>query len=116
MITAEQRLVRRAVAAASDKQALGLLVLDVRGISGVADYFFLCSGRSTPHVQTITEAIRGALKADGFQPRHAEGIPASGWVLLDYGAVLVHIFLAETRTYYSLERLWGDAPSVSLEG
>jgi ribosome-associated protein len=113
--TAEQRLVRRAVAAARDKKALDLVVLDVRGISGVADYFVLCSGRSTPHVQTITDAIRDALRGDGARLLHGEGVPESGWVLLDYGAVLVHVFLEETRAYYALERLWGDAPLVSIE-
>jgi ribosome-associated protein len=114
-MTPEQRVVHRAVRAARDKKALDLVVLDVRGISGVADYFLVCSGRSTTHVGTITEAIRQALKLDGARPLHVEGLPESGWVLLDYGAVLVHVFLEETRAYYALERLWGDAPSVSLE-
>jgi ribosome-associated protein len=113
--TGEERVVQRAARAARDKKALDLVVLDVRAISGVADYFVLCSGRSTPHVQTIADAIREALKAEGARLRHAEGVPESGWVLLDYGVALVHVFLEETRAYYALERLWGDAPSLSLE-
>jgi ribosome-associated protein len=91
-------------------------VLDVQAIAGFADYFLVCSGRSTTHVRTIAEGIREVLKADGARPRHAEGEPDSGWVLLDYGDVLVHVFLEDTRAYYALERLWGDAPSVPIEG
>jgi ribosome-associated protein len=110
----EQTLVRRAARAALDKKALGLVVLDVQGVSGIADYFLLCSGRSTTHVQTIAAAIREQLKDGGVRPRHTEGIPESGWVLLDYGTVIVHVFLEDTRAYYALERLWGDAPSLAL--
>jgi ribosome-associated protein len=111
-----QVLVRRAARAALDHKALDLIVLDVRGVSGVADYFLVCSGRSTTHIQTIADAIRAELRALDVRPRHAEGVPESGWILLDYGTLLVHVFLEETRAYYALERLWGDAPALSLEG
>jgi len=67
-------------------------------------------------METITDAIRDELKREGVRPLHAEGVPASGWILLDYGDVLMHVFLEETRAYYALERLWGDAPAVSLDG
>ena len=105
----------RAAQAARDKKALDVIVLDVRAVSSVADYFLICSGRSTTHVETIAEAIRMELKADGHRPLHAEGASDSGWMLLDYGDVLAHVFLEETRAYYALERLWGDAPAVPLE-
>lgn len=107
---------RRAARAAVDRKAMDVVILDVQGLSSVTDYFLVCSGRSTPHVESITEAIRDELKADGARPRHAEGTAASGWVLLDYGDVLMHVFLEETRAYYSLERLWGDAPLVEMDG
>ena len=107
---------RRAAGAALDKKAGGLVVLDVQRVSTVTDYFLICSGQSRTHVQTITEAIRGELKGEGVQPRHAEGVAESGWVLLDYGDVLMHVFLEDTRAYYALERLWGDAPSLPLDG
>jgi ribosome-associated protein len=110
-----ERKARQAARAALDKKALDLIVLDVQGVSTVTDYFLVCSGRSTPHVQSIAEAIRDALKADGIRPLHAEGVAESGWVLLDYGDVLVHVFLEDTRAYYARERLWGDAPAVPLE-
>jgi ribosome-associated protein len=108
--------VRRAARAALDKRATDLVVLDVQGISSVTDYFLVCSGKSTTHMETITDAIRAELKSDGVRPLHAEGVAESGWILLDYGDVLMHVFLEETRMYYALERLWGDAPAVSLDG
>ena len=107
---------RRAARAALDKKAVDLTVLDVQGVSTVTDYFLVCSGRSAPHVKTIADAIRDELKEDGVRPLHAEGQAESGWVLLDYGDVLMHVFLADTRAYYALERLWGDAPSVPVDG
>jgi ribosome-associated protein len=111
-----RRTAQRAARAALDKKAADLSILDVRTVSSVTDYFLVCSGKSTTHVRTITDAIRQELKADGVRPLHAEGRPESGWVLLDYGDVLVHVFLEDTRAYYALERLWGDAPGVPLEG
>ncbi|MBI2217095.1 MAG: ribosome silencing factor [Candidatus Rokubacteria bacterium] len=107
---------RRAAQAAQDKTAIDVVVLDVQQLSSVADYFLVCSGRSSTHMETIAEAIIADLKSDGVRPRHAEGVAASGWMLLDYGDVLVHVFLQDTRLYYALERLWGDAPSLPLEG
>jgi ribosome-associated protein len=107
---------RRAARAALGKKALDLTVLDVQGLSTVTDYFLVCSGRSAPHVKTSADAIRDELKEDGVRPLHAEGQAESGWVLLDYGDVLMHVFLEDTRAYYALERLWGDAPSISVDG
>ena len=109
------RKVRLAAQAALDHKAVDLVILDVQGLSSVTDYFLVCSGRSTTHVATIVEAIRTALKAAEVRPLHVEGTPESGWMLLDYGDVLVHVFLEDTRVYYALERLWGDAPSVPVE-
>ena len=107
---------KRAARVALDRKAIDLVVLDVTSLSSVTDYFLVCSGRSTTHLASITEAIRAELKQDGVRPLHAEGTTESGWVLLDYGDVLVHAFLEDTRAYYALERLWGDAPSISVDG
>jgi ribosome-associated protein len=111
-----ERKVRRAARAALDKRATDLVVLDVQGISNVTDYFLVCSGKSTTHMETITDAIRAELKSDGVRPLHAEGVAESGWILLDCGDVLMHVFLEDTRAYYALERLWGDAPALPLDG
>jgi ribosome-associated protein len=106
---------RRAARAALDKRAGDLVVLDVQRVSSVTDYFLICSGKSTTHLETITDAIRAELRGEGVNVLHAEGVAESGWVLLDYGDVLMHVFLEDTRVYYALERLWGDAPALSLE-
>jgi len=107
---------RRAARAALDKRAGDLVVLDVQRVSSVTDYFLICSGKSTTHLQTITDAIRGELKEEGIRPLHIEGVAESGWILLDYGDVLMHVFLEDTRAYYALEHLWGDAPTMPLDG
>lgn len=107
---------QRAARAALDRKALDLVVLDVQSLSNVTDYFLVCSGRSTTHLASITEAIRAELKQDGVRPLHAEGATESGWVLLDYGDVLMHVFLEDTRAYYALDRFWGDAPSIPVDG
>ena len=112
---AAERKVRRAARAALDRKALDPVVLDVRQLSSVTDYYLLCSGRSTTHLRSIADGIREEMKGDDVRLLHGEGTPESGWLLLDYGDVLVHVFLEDTRVYYALERLWGDAPSVPLE-
>jgi len=106
---------QRAARIALDRKALDLVVLDVQALSSVTDFFLVCSGRSTTHVATIADAIRDELKAEGMRPLHVEGVAESGWVLLDFGDVLMHVFLEETRVYYALERLWGDAPSIPVD-
>ena len=111
-----ERKARVAARAALDKKALDLVVLDVQSISNVTDYFLVCSGRSTTHLKTISDAIREELKEAGVRPLHAEGMAESGWILLDYGDVLMHVFLEDTRAYYALERLWGDAPALPVDG
>jgi ribosome-associated protein len=107
---------RRAARVAQDKRAGDLVVLDVQRASSVTDYFLICSGKSTTHLQTITDAIRDELKQEGVRLLHVEGVAQSGWILLDYGDVLVHAFLEDTRAYYALEHLWGDAPTLPLDG
>lgn len=111
-----ERKVRQAARAALERKAIDVVVLDVQGVSSVTDYFLVCSGRSTTHLESISDAIRAELKTDGVRPLHAEGHAESGWVLLDYGDVLMHVFLEDTRAYYALERLWGDVPSVPVDG
>jgi len=108
--------VRLAASAALGKKALDVVVLDLQGLSGIADFFLICSARSTPQADSIAEAVRATLRSHGVRPRHCEGSAESGWLLLDYGDVVVHVFLEETRGYYALERLWGDAPLLSVEG
>lgn len=90
-------------------------MLDLRGLSPVTDFFLICSGTSTTHLDTIAEGITLALKVSGIRLLHEEGTAASGWILLDYGDVVMHCFLDEARAYYGLEHLWGDAPVLGWE-
>ena len=106
---------RLAARAALDKNAEDVIILDLRGLSTVADFFLITSARSTTQADTIVETVRMALKAAGTRPRHLEGSAESGWLLLDYIDVIVHVFVGATRHFYSLERLWGDAPLLSVE-
>src|SRR5574341_218961 len=111
-----ETIVRLAARAALDKKALDLAVLDLQGLSSIADFFLICSARSTTQADTVAEAVRVTLRAHGVRQRHTEGSAESGWLLLDYGDVVVHVFLEAPRGFYALERLWGDAPLLSVEG
>ena len=89
-----------------------VLLLDIRPVSTIADYFVICSGTSERQIKAIGEGIRTKLKEVGVRALHCEGAALSGWVLLDYGSVIVHVFLSQTRDYYNLEQLWKDARTV----
>ena len=106
---------RQGAHAALDKKAQALQVLDLQALSGIADYFLICTGTSTTQLRTVAEAVEASLKGDGHLPLHREGVPESGWMLLDYGDVVVHVFLPETRAFYALDHLWGDAPELPIE-
>ena len=110
-----EAVVQVAAHAALEKKAVDLAVLDLQGLSSIADFFIVCSARSTTQAETIAEAVRGALRSEGVRPRHNEGSAESGWILLDYGDVVVHLFDEETRAYYALEDLWAEAKRVPFE-
>lgn len=99
---------------ALEKKAYDLVVMDVGGLSSLADFFVICTGRSDTQVQAIAQSIEENLRHLGVRPLATEGYPAGQWVLLDYGDVVVHIFLEDVRTFYDLERLWARAPRVQL--
>jgi ribosome silencing factor RsfS/YbeB/iojap len=99
---------------ALDRKAYDLLLLDVHELTSLADYFLICTGRSDTQVQAIAESIREGLAGLGRRPRMMEGVSSGQWVLIDYGDVVVHIFLESVREFYDLERLWARAPQVTL--
>lgn len=105
-------IARRAVDVASDKQAGNVVLLDVRGICGFADYFVICAGDSQRQLRAIHDEIEKSLKESGVRPHHREGGADSGWLLLDYGDVIIHIFSAEEREFYNLDELWNEARTV----
>jgi len=95
--------------ALDDKFGEDIVVMDLRGISTIADYFVIATGTSQPQLTALADAAEITLKANGLQLSHIEGMQSGNWVLLDFGAVIVHLFDKENRRFYNLERVWGDA-------
>ena len=100
---------------ADEKKADGILVLDIRGLSPVADYFVIATGRNRRQMQAISEAIVREGKSMGNAPYGVEGVGEARWRLIDLGDVVVHIQTPDAREYYALEILWGDAPRVDFQ-
>jgi ribosome-associated protein len=106
-----EQLADWAASYASDKKALDIVVLDLRGILGYADYFVICTGTSDRQVKAIHDGIHEGMKKEhDTLPRRVEGLPQASWVLMDFVDVVVHVFTPDTRDYYRLEQLWGEAP------
>jgi ribosome-associated protein len=105
-------LARQAVDIASDKQASNIVLLDVREVCSFTDYFVICSGDNPRQIRTISDDIEKALKQQGVLPHHREGGIDSGWLLLDYTDVIIHVFGTMERNYYNLDELWQDAKTV----
>lgn len=107
-------MVGRAILAAADKKAKDIVVIDVGPFLAITDHFVICSAPSDRQVRTIAEEVERKLKEDERPPIRSEGSPETGWVLVDYGDFVVHVFTDEMRAYYDLERLWKDAPRPEL--
>lgn len=100
--------------AADSKKAFNILILDLRGLTYITDYFVVCSGSNTTQVGAIADWVGQTLAKAGVLPSHVEGGNEASWVLMDYGDVVVHIFEEQARLYYCLEKLWGDAPRIRV--
>jgi ribosome-associated protein len=101
--------------AADNKKAFDILILDLRSLTYITDYFVICSASNTTQVGAISDGIGEVLAKAGIRPSHVEGEAGANWVLMDYGDIVVHIFDEQTRSYYSLEKLWGDAPRIPVD-
>lgn len=106
--------VAKAVRAALDKKAVDVVVLDLRHTPAFTDFFVLCSGHNQRQVKAIADAVEEALKAAKVRPAHVEGYDRAEWILMDYFSFIVHVFSPQTREFYSLERLWGDAERIDV--
>lgn len=106
--------IARAVRAALEKKAQDVVVLDLRHTPAFTDFFLLCSGQNARQVHAIADAVEEALKTAKVRPAHIEGYDRAEWVLMDYFTFIVHIFTPQTRAFYSLERLWGDAERIEV--
>lgn len=105
-----RQLALRAVELAQSKKAEDIVLIDLRTVTNFADYFVVCTAGSDAQMRAVADAIVDGLTAAKHKVWHSEGYGQQTWVLLDYVDVVVHIFLPETRLYYALDRLWGDAP------
>ncbi|MHB9026888.1 MAG: ribosome silencing factor [Armatimonadota bacterium] len=106
---------QQALEALASKKAQDVVVLDLRELTIIADYFIIATGTSATHNRALVDAVLETVRARGIKGITPEGLDDPGWVLLDLGDVVVHIFDAEMRDFYQLERLWADAPRVPIE-
>ena len=111
-LTANQPRLKQITNLALNKKADKLIILDVRELSSLADFFIICHGNSEPQVKAIADNIR---KGTNHKPRHIEGYNNQNWILLDYFDIIVHVFKKDDREYYNLERLWADAPYEEID-
>lgn len=101
--------------ALEDKKANDIRIIDIGGVSVIADYFVIASGSNTSQVQAMADNVREALGRAGFEPRQVEGYGSASWILMDYNDIIIHIFSEESRMFYDLERIWRDGKDISLD-
>jgi ribosome-associated protein len=111
----QNNLLKIAFKAADDKRAEDIVVLDMKGISLIADYFIICHGNSDKQVQAIARELKESAEENEFNVKRLEGFDEARWILVDMGDVVAHVFHKDERNYYNLERLWGDASRLHLE-
>lgn len=111
-LTSRERAIKCA-ALALDKKGLDVKILEIKGISSIADYLVLASGRSDKQTQAIADSVKQGLKEYG-KALDMEGLKEGNWIVIDYGDVIVHIFQEEQRRYYNLDELWGNAPLLEI--
>ena len=109
-----KEMTKLAIAALEDKKANDVRVIDIAGVSVIADYFVIASGSNTNQVQAMADSVREALGRAGHEPCQVEGYGSANWILMDYNDIIVHIFSDESRTFYDLERIWRDGKEVSV--
>jgi len=114
MTPKEQAIIIVKALDAKKAEGMTLLELSPLGDNVLSDYFVIATGTSMTHLRTLSDEAEKSMDLRGIRPHHIEGYDRGGWVLLDYGAVLVHLFLKDMRQFYMLERLWVDAPRVDL--
>ncbi len=105
-----------AAAAAEARGAEQILILDLRGLTLVTDFFVLCTATSRVHLRALREGIEDAMEGARHHLHSREGTEQAQWILLDYGDVIVHLLMEETRAYYKLERMWANAPQIAPSG
>ncbi|MEO5355874.1 MAG: ribosome silencing factor [Nitrospirae bacterium YQR-1] len=110
-----EKHLKEIVESLSEKKGDEVVVLDLRGLTPIADFFVICTGGSTSHIKALADSVESKLKERKIKPLHIEGQKNYSWVILDYGDILIHIFNPEARAYYELERFWLDARRVYFD-
>ena len=113
MLTSKE-MAKIAVKALDDKKAQNIKVLATKDLTVLADYFIICTATSSTHIKTLSDEVEKQLEEHGETSLHREGYRDGGWVLVDFGCLVVHLFTKEVREFYSLERLWSDAPELDI--
>ena len=113
MMTAKE-IAEQVVKTLDGKMALDLKLLRTTDVTVLADYFVICTARSTTQIKTLADAVEADLESRGEQKLHREGYRSGSWALLDFGCVVIHLFMDEARQFYNLERLWADAEEIDV--
>ena len=108
-------IVKKAYAALSDKKGEDIKVIEIGKLSTVADYFIIANGSNAPHVESLVDNVEEELLKEKIHAERIEGIKSSGWILMDYNDVVVHVFSKEDRLFYDLERIWRDGKEINVE-
>ena len=108
-------IVKTAVAALEDKKAEDITVIDITGVSSIADYFIIASGTNRNQVQAMADCVEEKLHEQGIHPRQVEGYQAANWILMDFNDIIVHVFNEEDRLFYNLEKIWMDGKVIAIE-
>ena len=108
-------IVKKAYHALSDKKGEDIKVIEIGKLSTVADYFIIANGSNAPHVESLVDNVEEELLKENIHPERIEGVKSSGWILMDYNDVVVHVFSKEDRLFYDLERIWRDGKEIDVE-
>ena len=108
-------MVKLAKTALEDKKAGDIKVIDISGVSVLADYFLIASGSNRSQIQALTDSVEEKLGRAGYSPKQIEGYDTANWILMDYGDIIVHVFDRENRLFYDLERIWRDGKRIARE-
>ena len=110
-----KEITRIVYAVLEEKKAGDVRIIEIGDISPIADYFIICDGQNTPQVEAMVDNVKDKLFAVGIEPKRIEGMKNAGWILMDYGDVVVHVFSKQDRLFYDLERVWRDGKTVSAD-
>ena len=111
----DHKIIKQVIGFLEDRKAEDIVALDLRELSNIADYFIIATGANKPHLKAMYDGLQRLFKDAGFKGYHKFGVPDSGWMIIDYHGVMVHIFERELREFYDLEKLWKDAPEAMLK-